>query len=88
MIFSGVPMIGVVAVASGQDFIERITSQRAGPYVSIGLIIFCFAMSMTLSNLLPRRFVIPIGIIGWVLAVSFLLWYAWFGPGAFGHHTL
>jgi hypothetical protein len=88
MIFSGVPTFGVAVLICVQDWVERLVGQNASPYVTFGVIAILFVLSMVLSNRIPERLIIPIGIISWVLTVLLVLWFSWFGPGAFGHHTI
>ncbi|HXR03560.1 MAG TPA: hypothetical protein VN836_02500 [Verrucomicrobiae bacterium] len=89
MIFSGVPGFGVAIVLTcAYDPMEHLVGQDASPYVMVGIIITLYVVSMFLSNYLPKRFVIPVGIVGWALMLSLLYWYYCFGPGAFGHHTI
>ena len=40
---------------------------------------------MVLYNYLPRRIMILVGVICWVLAFTLLFWHFWFGAGAIGH---
>jgi hypothetical protein len=97
LIFLGVPvaMMGVLLVsifrhglASG---LANAVGERALPYVVFFTPVVFGAMGLVLYKCLPARLVIPLGIIGWVIGLSLIYWYFWFGPGAFKlihtHHS-
>ena len=50
-------------------------------YVALGIFLVIVAISLFLYDRIPKRFVIPIGIIGWMLTLSLIAWFFFFGPG-------
>jgi hypothetical protein len=63
----------------------RGVSEPLLPYVVAGVPAAVMILSMVLYGHFPKRLVIPLGIVGWMIHVSVLCWFFWFGPGAFGH---
>jgi len=85
-IFSGASMFVMALAMSKWPLLDYIFGQKASPYVFLGICGIVTIISLVLYDYIPKRLVIPIGIIGWILTLSFLCWFFCFGPGAFGHH--
>jgi hypothetical protein len=51
-------------------------------YVALGIVLAITAVSLFLYDRIPKRFIIPIGIVGWMLILSLVIWFFFFGPGA------
>jgi len=82
MIFAGAPSIAMAVVTCAQDSLNDAVGQRAFPYVGVGIVATSFVLSMVVYHRIPKRLIIPIGIVGWLLTFSLVCWYFWFGPGA------
>ena len=86
MIFAGVP-VSILALIVLIDSSEHFINDRFWPYVVFGIAMTVAVLGMVAYNITPKRLVLPIGIVGWVVVSSILIWVGWFGPhGAFGHH--
>jgi hypothetical protein len=88
-IFFGVPMaiLGLLLVTTmRKGFRATAFGQDAEPYIIFFTPIIVGLLGYSLYKLLPRRLIIPLGIVGWAIGLSLIYWYFWFGPGAFGHH--
>jgi hypothetical protein len=83
MIFFGVSAVPIAGLVAVGPQMEHFVGEKALPYVFFGIVVIITLIGMILYHHTPKRLVIPIGIIGWLIAASFLCWYAWFGPGAF-----
>ena len=84
LIFSGVP-VGIMAalfalVARGGNL--RGVSEKALPYVLLLVPMAIIVGCRELYHRLPRRFVVPMGIAGWIITAVLMCWFFWFGPGA------
>jgi hypothetical protein len=49
--------------------LAQIVGEKAVAYVALGIALIIVAMSLVLYNRIPERFIIPVGIIGWLLIV-------------------
>ena len=87
MIFAGVPMsfLTVLTCIAMSSQLEHVVGEKAVAYVVYGTIMLVAVLGMITYNVTPKRLILPLGIIGWLISASILCWYAWFGPGAFGH---
>ena len=82
LIFAGVPHVSVAATACAQDWLVRVVGEKAFPYVGVGIVGATFVICMVFYHRIPKRFVIPLGMVGWVISFSLLSWYFVFGgPG-------
>jgi hypothetical protein len=87
LIFAGVPtIITAFFFIITDNFSPHLISPNVEPYTNAFIPVLIVIGSMVLYDRVPQRLVIPLGITGWVLGLSLLYWYFWFGPGAFGHH--
>ena len=59
----------------------RIVGERALPYVLVLALMVIVGTSFYLYDRIPRRFILPIGLLGWMLLITFGCWYGWFGAG-------
>src|ERR1700679_3382099 len=85
MIFWGAPMLIIAIICCHGPSLERIVGTNASPYVLWGIALFFAVINLLLLERLPRKFVIYVGITGWVVTAIFLIWFCDFGPGSFGH---
>lgn len=91
LIFGGIPLsiLAVMLVSTlhhGLNEIPKIVGETAAPYVVFFTPVLVGYGCMFFYERFPKRLVIPIGIVGWVIGLSLIYWYFWFGPGSFGHH--
>lgn len=88
LIFAGFPFsfcaILLTSTMTNDGGIRGI-SEKFLPYVIAGVPSALMIGGMVLYGYLPKRLVIPVGIIGWAISVSVLCWFFWFGPGALGY---
>jgi hypothetical protein len=87
LIFAGVPMaIIFIFFTATESSLDRIVGQNAEPYIDLFVIAAIVISCKILYDHFPKWLIIPIGIAGWIIGLSVIYWYSWFGPGAFGHH--
>ena len=87
LIFAGIPFAIIsVLFTTTERSLGHFVGQNAEPYIIYFVPAVIGIASMVLYDHFPKRLVIPFGIIGWILGLSFIYWYNCFGPGAFGHH--
>jgi hypothetical protein len=84
LIFSGLPIavLAVLFVLTARGGNIRGVSEKALPWVLVFVPLAVIAGCRELYHHLHRRLVLPIGIVGWLIAASLLCWFFWFGPGA------
>ncbi len=85
-IYFGAPLF-VIAVSS--VFFERLLHMvgvGTGAYVGLGIALAIIAVSLFLYDRISKRFIIPVGIIGWLLTVVLVVGLFFFKQSAFGHH--
>jgi len=88
-IYVGAPMAVMAGLTFlfGESFLNKV-GDATGAYLGLGIFLVILAMSLFLHDRIPEKFIIPIGIIGWLLILLLFVWFAFFGPGAFGHSHL
>lgn len=82
-IYFGAPLF-VMALLS--QYFERLLDKlgaKMGVYVALGVCLAIVAVSLVLYQRLPPKFVVPIGIMGWMLTLSMILWFSLFRSTAF-----
>ena len=85
MIFAGAPMffVALLLAVTGKDLpLGGLVGDKAAAYLTTAIVVAFFVVAMVLYGRIPKPFVIPIGITGWVLTFVLSCWYFWFGPGA------
>lgn len=90
-IFFGVPVavLGILitfTLPHGLGGIKRLFGLTLEPYVIFFTPALIGAIGIVLYKCLPKQSIIPLGIVGWIVGISLICRYFWFGPGAFGHH--
>jgi hypothetical protein len=91
-IFFGIPVtiLGIllnVTLPHGlEPGLANAVGETALPYVVFFTPVVIGVVGIVLYQYLPKRLVIPLGIVGWIVGLSLIYWYFWFGPGSFGHH--
>jgi hypothetical protein len=86
-IFSGIP-VAIIALfhTTVEQSLDQLFGEKISPYLDLFIIALIAISALVLYDYFPKRLVIPLGIAGWIISLSLLYWYFWFGPGAFGHH--
>jgi hypothetical protein len=87
-IFSGFPYAIVTALFAfiGPHFsLAHAVGEKAFPYVLLLEFMAVCVVIFILYDRFPKRLIIPVGLLGWVLTFSIACWYFWFGPGALSH---
>ena len=79
MIFLGVPAIGFAMLICEGETIAPAVGERAYPYVFFGLMAFFLVCGFIAYNAVPKKWVLPFGIAGWITMFSWVFWYLWFG---------
>jgi hypothetical protein len=78
-IFLGVPAIGFAVLLCKaktiEDFLNVNVSVKFFPYAFFGAMAALVVAGMILYNFVPKHWVLPLGIAGWVTTFSLLLWY-------------
>jgi hypothetical protein len=85
MIYFGVAAFPISILTCIAPQLEHTTGQRAMPYIFFGALFVFSILGVLAYSFTPKLLILPLGIIGWLVSASILCWYAWFGPGAFGH---
>jgi hypothetical protein len=85
-IYFGAPMFvfTVLAFRFGERFLNKVGT-ATGAYLGLGIFLAVLTISLILQNHIPKKFIVPIGIIGWLLILLSAVWFFFFGPGVFGH---
>jgi hypothetical protein len=69
-IYLGAPMFVIAVLALFMERLPRLVGESAFPYVALGIALAVIAISLFLYDRIPQRFIIPIGIVGWILAAA------------------
>jgi hypothetical protein len=88
-IYFGAPIFIMAAagmLTSLFESLERLIGPSVAPYVMLGMALLILAAAWALYDHIPEKVIIPIGIIGWMLTLSLIFWFCFYGPGAWGHH--
>lgn len=83
MIYSGVPIFIIALVSPCFERLLDRLGTATGAYVFLGLAMVILAVSLGLYDRIPAKFIVPIGVIGWLLTLSMILWF-----GVFKHAVL
>jgi hypothetical protein len=84
MVYSGA-ILCVLGVFTLIESLTRIISLRVWPCAFLGLVFVVVVVGLIAYNYIPKRFIMPIGIIGWILAFSILAWMVWYNPLAWSN---
>src|SRR5258706_5554314 len=91
-IFFGIPVaiLGVLLVTTLPHGLEpglaNAVGEKALPYVLFFTPVAVGIAALVLYKYVPKRLVIRLGIVGWIVGLLLIYWYFWFGPGAFAYH--
>jgi hypothetical protein len=84
LLFAGVPVaiMAALVLATMRNGLIRGVGETALPYVILLVTASIIMVCWSLFHRLPKRWLIPLGLIGWIFAFVSMCWYFWFGPGA------
>ena len=85
VIFAGIPLAIVAilfAIAEPHHALEHAVGAKLLPWVLYFVPATIVIIGMVVYDRFPQRLVVPLGIVGWIVHVSILCWFFWFGPGA------
>ncbi len=74
-------MLMAFTLRHGLGGIADTFGQNAEPYVIFFTPVVIGIGGMVLYDHFPKRLIIPLGIIGWIIGLSVFYWYFWFGSG-------
>jgi hypothetical protein len=86
-IYAGIPVLplavlGCALSTSFEASVVRMVGETGLPYFIYGTAIVVAVLGMVLYNFLPKRLIVPLGVAAWIVALSLLYWWFWFGRGA------
>ena len=90
-IYLGAPVFIMVAtgmLTPAGKLLTHALGDNVATYVILGIILMVIAVSLFLYDYTPKKLVVPIGVIGWLLTLALIIWFFFFGPGVFGHSSL
>ena len=74
-IYSGVPAFSLVLLGPIFEPLARRFGNTAAPIIFLLAWLVLVALSLALYDWLPRRLVMPLGLLGWVLTFAAAFWY-------------
>jgi hypothetical protein len=80
MIFSGAGMVFIALSMYLLKPLERVAGEKALPYVIVGMVMVNVVLVMYFYARCPKKFIIPIGVTGWLIAFLLIFLWNWFGP--------
>jgi hypothetical protein len=88
LIFAGIPVAicAVLLATTLRDGNIRGVSEKFLPYVVFFVPVAIVIVCKIIYDHFPKKLIIPVGIIGWIIGLSVMCWYFWVGPGAIGHY--
>lgn len=81
-IYFGFPVFFIALLTPLFERLPRLVGEKYFIYVTLGIALAVIALSLVLFDRIPKRFIVPIGIIGWMLTLSLIAWFFFFGPGS------
>lgn len=76
-IYMGAPVfIIAVFVAPFFEKLLRMFGTATGAYMELGIALVIIAASLYLYDRIPEKIILPIGIIGWMLTLAMIFWFA------------
>jgi hypothetical protein len=68
-------MIPIVAMAPAYDWLAQIFGEHVAPYVGLGVAGIIAIAALTLYDHIPQHFIIPIGVVGWIVTLALGYWF-------------
>ena len=81
-IYMGAPIFVIALIAPFFESLLKKFGTETGVYVALGVALAIVGVSLFLYGRIPAKFIIPTGIIGWLLTLSMVIWFAFLRPGA------
>lgn len=78
IIFAGTGMVFMAVCTFMPESTERVIGEKALPYAFLGLIAASIFATGYFYDRCPKRLIIPIGLVGWLLTCLLLLLHNWF----------
>lgn len=85
MVFAGVPVCIMMVSAEILYHFEPNISDFAFACIFWTIVMFVAIIGMIGYSIIPKPFVLPLGIIGWLIFFGVLFWKFWFGSQVLGH---
>jgi hypothetical protein len=82
LIFLGVPWLAGAILFCNWRLLQHSVGEQALPYVLYCAPVAVGVGCMVLFNWLPKRIIVPVGVICWLLTFTLLFRYFWYDPGA------
>jgi hypothetical protein len=85
ILFAGIPVAVTAALfvtTEPENRLEHAVGETALPYVLFFVPVAIVVCARVLYDRFPKRMIVPVGIASWILGLSLLCWFFWFGPGA------
>jgi hypothetical protein len=84
-VYFGVPMFVFVLLVFcfGERFLNKVGT-ATGAYLGIGIFLVVLTTSLVLYDHIPKKLIVPFGILGWLLILLSVIWFFILGPGAIG----
>jgi hypothetical protein len=82
-VFGGFPMIAMALLACCYESLVRVVGERPAPYVGLGIAAVVWIGSLVVYDYIPKRLILPIGVVGWIVTLSVGYWFLNHGPHSF-----
>ena len=83
IVFAGVPAIAMALLACSYESLAHAVGERYAPYVGLGIAAVIWILSLKAYDYIPKRLILPIGVIGWIVTLSLGYWFLNHGPHTF-----
>lgn len=80
-IYLGFPFFVMALLTPLFRQLPQLVGEKYFIYVALGIVLVIIAVSLFLYDRISKRFIVPIGIVGWMLTLSLIIWFFFFGPG-------
>jgi cell division protein FtsW (lipid II flippase) len=80
MIFFGVSMFPATVLVYIMDRLdhEHYFHERTMPYIILGIFVIIIVFNMVAYRVTPKRIILPLGIVSWIIVAVVACWYVWF----------
>jgi len=82
-IYMGAPIFVIALIAPFFESLLNKLGTETGVYVALGIALAIVAVSLFLYERVPAKYIVPTGIVGWLLTLSMIIWFAFLKPKAF-----
>lgn len=85
-IYGGAPSaLSIALISLLFPHLERAVGDSVASYVALGIFLVIFGLSLFLYDRIPSKYIIPIGVIGWLLIVAAAIVFGFRATAALGH---